>query len=488
MPSDVVERLEAKEWKDVEQDSTMRWNPSWRTALKSGLRSLLLWNNPSNGQSDRLRPTAYLDGLRGFAAFIVYWHHHQLWVHRSHWETLESGFGHKDENYFVTFPGIRNFVIGGHYAVSIFYVISGYVLSAKPLSLIHAGEQAKLADNLSSATFRRWIRLYMPLIATTFIIMSLWHSFGGIWVDGAEPKSSYGEELWAWYAEVKNYSFIFNTGGGPWLSYNHHLWSIPLEFKGSIVIYTSLLALSTCSRNARILAQVGLAYYFLYVVDGYYCALFMAGMLLCDLDLLAAKDELPLLLSRLQTFKKPIAYHLLAISFFLGGVPTHKDDINLLRKNRGWYYLSFLKPQAVYNYQWFYLFWAAVFLVGMVRHVPWLKRFFETRFCQYLGRISYALYLVHGPVLSILGDRLYTAVGWYTDTQAEHLSGWVDKFPLPKTGPLGLEVSFLIPHLIILPVTIYCAELVTRGIDEPSVKFPQWLYRITTGRPVKLPA
>jgi hypothetical protein len=28
--------------------------------------------------------TAYLDGLRGFAAFLVYWHHHQLWPRQNY--------------------------------------------------------------------------------------------------------------------------------------------------------------------------------------------------------------------------------------------------------------------------------------------------------------------------------------------------------------------------------------------------------------------
>ena len=39
-------------------------------------------------------------------------------------------------------------------AVACFFIISGYVLALKPLSLIHAGEHLKLLDNLASAFFR----------------------------------------------------------------------------------------------------------------------------------------------------------------------------------------------------------------------------------------------------------------------------------------------------------------------------------------------
>jgi len=36
------------------------------------------------GGKQQNRRTAYLDGLRGFAAFLVYWHHHQLWPRQNY--------------------------------------------------------------------------------------------------------------------------------------------------------------------------------------------------------------------------------------------------------------------------------------------------------------------------------------------------------------------------------------------------------------------
>jgi hypothetical protein len=47
---------------------------------------------------------------------------------------------------------------------------------------------------------------------------------------------------------------------------------------------------------------------------------------------------------------------------------------------------------------------------------------------------------------------------------------------MSKAGPLGLELSVLAPHLIILPVTLWLAEIVTKLVDEPSVRFSQWAY------------
>lgn len=148
-------------------------------------------------------------------------------------------------------------------------------------------------------------------------------------------------------------------------------------------------------------------------------------------------------------------------------------------RNRGWYYLSLLKPQAVFGYKWFYLFWAGTLLVAAVPRISWLKAFFETRPCQYLGRISYALYLVHGPVLWTIGNRLYMMVGWKTEKQLEAIPQWGDWWSLPQVGPTGLEPAFLLPQLLLMPLTLCLADFVTRSVDKPSVRFASWLYRST---------
>lgn len=497
--------LDSKDWEEIQDldwEEKQSWKPSvsdWQQAPQRLLQSpkvgwafrrlkAIFWpKSRSGGPAEPLRKTAYLDGLRGLAALLVYWQHHELWAHPiEDAHIIENAFGFEGHYRFASLPGVRILFNGGHFAVATFFVISGYVLSTKPLSLIQSGDQAKLADNLGSALFRRWLRLYTPLVATTFLYMLTWHAFGGMWIAGAKKQGNIRDEIWWWYAELKNFSFIFNMGGEPWLSYNYHLWSIPVEMKGSIVVYTTLLALSRATTKARLWCTAGLMYYFMYICDGWYCCLFMMGMFLADLDLLAAKRQLPRLFARLDPYKHFIYYHLLAAAIYLGGVPMQTREVEQLGRNRGWYYLSLLKPQAVFDYKWFYLFFAAASLVASIPRIPWLRRFFETRFCQYLGRVSFSLYLVHGPVLWTVGDRIYTAVGWVGangTAQAENIPQWVDRFPLPKYGPMGLEVAFLLPHLVLLPLTFWCAEMVTRFIDEPAVRFAQGLYLHTLAAP-----
>lgn len=451
-------------------------------AASNGIGNITSWIWPQTTWHSRpksLHKTAYLDGLRGFAAFLVYWHHHVLWVHNmdrlAQNGIFENAFGYDDKFHFAALPGVRLFFSGGHFAVSTFFVLSGYVLSIKPLRLIENGDFAALADHLASAIFRRWLRLFLPVLATMVVYATSWHLLG-MWVDGAEPKGSWLDEMWFLYCEFKNFSFVFKEGGVPWLSYSMHVWSIPVEFRGSMVVFSSLLAFSKSTLAARLWCQVGLIFYFMYVADAWYCAMFVAGMLLSHLHLLASLDKLPQFIARFQPYKTFISYHMLVVAIYLGGVPCENRDLDQLARNRGWYLLSFLKPQAFFDYKWFYLFWAAVLLVTAVPHIRWLRSFFETRACQYLGRISFALYLVHGPVLWTVADRVYAAVGFKGKAQLEHIPHWVDKFVLPMSGPVGLEFAFLLPHVVLLPLTLCLADFVTRAVDKPSVQFAAWVY------------
>lgn len=464
-------------WDDVQPD------PKYSSGTAGAAKWALDVIRPSflsrrGGRPKELTRTSWLDGLRGFAAFLVYWHHHQLWAHEASEAILESGFGFNNQHHFASFYFVRTFFTGGHFAVAIFFVISGYVLSVKPLNLIHAGEWTKLNDNLASAVFRRWPRLYIPIICTTFLFLTLHHTFG-FWTPAIKWESNYKDGVWMWYAEFKNFSYVFNAGGEPWFMYNPHLWTIPYELKGSLTVYTTVLALSRCSKPARLWCLVGLNFYYLYIVDGWNCALFVMGVLLSELDLLAEKKELPSLFYKLEAYKELIFYNLFFMGMYLSGVPSHSNEMKDLRASPGWYALSFLKPQAVFNYKAFYLFWGATFVLPAIPRIHWLKSFFETRFCQYLGRISYALYLVHGPCLWVFGDRLYVLVGWVRESHKVNWRGWCNAMPLPKWGPFGLEISFLLPNLVLLPFTLWVAEVVARAFDEPAVKFSQWLYRRT---------
>jgi hypothetical protein len=172
----------------------------------------------SKGKKPRkLFPTSYLDGLRGVAALFVVIHHYaHLYTESSmtgyHYEKAAKG----SHDWFFLMPLVR-VIHSGHFMVAIFFVISGYVLSYRSLKLARQGKYVELLDSLSSSVFRRWLRLHLPVVASTFLGFILarwgmWHDLPKGWAHSSaptyiafqslpvpRPKGSFITQLWGTY-------------------------------------------------------------------------------------------------------------------------------------------------------------------------------------------------------------------------------------------------------------------------------------------------
>ena len=135
----------------------------------------LQWDSQLGDGDTKVSKVAYLDGLRGFASILVYISHHVAYAHPQGMGAIRHAFGWQDKFYFISTPGIRAFFHGGSFAVALFFVISGYVLSRSLLSLLHAHETARLASRLGVAIPQRFVRLWTPVCCTTFIFMTCWY-------------------------------------------------------------------------------------------------------------------------------------------------------------------------------------------------------------------------------------------------------------------------------------------------------------------------
>ena len=88
------------------------------TAPDHGLRKASARSMPS---------TEYLNGIRGVAAIMVFQEHVFPWITQMKDEHVH-GFGEAGRYYFISLPGLRLFYNGGAAAVSIFFVLSGFVV------------------------------------------------------------------------------------------------------------------------------------------------------------------------------------------------------------------------------------------------------------------------------------------------------------------------------------------------------------------------
>lgn len=455
-------------------------------ASRASWLSYLVWLlpsffHPSNKvtSSRRTSPTAWLDGLRGVAAFIVVWHHSSLvyfpWSIHDAWRDSEKGL-------FVQLPFIR-LAVAGVPMVCIFFVISGYAISLKLLRLSHLGRASDFVDTLSSSLFRRHPRLFMP--ATVVLLISAFMSYFGAFptedwsgdvaiATRVPPRADslsgqlldWGHNSWRLAYPIRN--TINSRDVNP---YDPNLWTLPVEFGCSLLVFT-LLAVTYKFRPFVRMA-------FLLVLIGYSLVraeenvfLFLCGVFLADLRTYrtlrddAAPPELPLdtgatRWSLRSSLARNAGYAVAFVaSLFLLSMPEMRRGAD---EAPGFATLASLVPQTYLDANKADYFWVplgAALLVSTLDYAPLLQRLFTSRAAQYLGDISFSMYLVHGPLLWSYGAWLAPRLIPTGDDATAAQYGW------------GVALCYL----CFWPVLIYEADLVTRIVDGKSVQFARWVY------------
>lgn len=189
------------------------------------------------------------------------------------------------------------------------------------------------------------------------------------------PTGTWIEEFIRWFNEFRQGSYFYLESDHPAFGrsqYNHHVWSIAVEYRGSAIIYITTLVYFALGYgiNARILAGIGLFCYFAFVVDGPYYALFAIGMLLCDLDLAWEHNPEQVyrwLKSTLLQRHNWICYVLLISGLYIG-CPPQVDTAEFMATEPGWVLLSYFIPYTVGNARWFFTMYGAVRV--SVRNLP----------------------------------------------------------------------------------------------------------------------
>lgn len=443
--------------------------------------------NGETGKPARLTPTSHLDGMRGLAAFFVFLCHlsYNCYV-------ITSGFGQGEpgeNNNILQLPIIRLFYSGPP-MVTIFFVISGYALSIKPLRQARSQQWDSLLTTLTSSTFRRGMRLFIPTTISTFMIM-IFLQLG--WYEGTrsfatnkifmrnvpEPHpprlETFELQFWHWCWKVFQFIHVFSWGNFDGSTpYDVHLWTIPVEFRASLALFLVILGLAKTKSGTRLAMLVGVMCFTLRN-DRWETVLFMCGAFLAELDLIrgplsstspTSSSDSPSLgpqpdpVSQKRVFLSTLVRFAWVVVGIIALYLMSQPDI-LFELTPGWVYLSSLIPE------WFsakYRFWqcvGSVMFVWAVNNSLLLQKPFNHPFVQYFGRIAYALYLVHGPVIHIIGFRV-EAMAW-------ELTGW--------STPMRYNLGFILASMVIIPLTVWVADLFWRAIDIPSVKFARWMER-----------
>lgn len=453
-----------------------------RASRSATLRALFSYPEYS---TKPLRSTAWLDGLRGVAAAEVVLHHFHL---RFLGQSYNFAYGSMENTYqWWRLPFIRNYWHSAHAMVNVFFVISGFVLTQRSLSLIRSRQHDKLIKSLSSAVFRRLIRIFSPVIAVTFVgmIMIRWRlkSSGGGFLPIQYHDNIFAQTL-DWAQSTEKFLNPFHKYEDQWdilHPYEHVMWTLPLEYYGSIVCYVTMLGVAMVTNTTKRTIIISSIAYLALKRANWWSANFLAGTLLADYILsqeAAAADTDGHQIKRTSVSQGHLHQTFWSViflwSFYLCGLPDPKPGEYSLPGYE--IYLS-LTPTAFQHHENGGRFWwmvAGVAVTVSISQLPSLKRMFETRFCQYLGKISFMMYLIH--------TYCYEALGKYLLAVLQSLGAGEPLSKMLQTEPSMVGMSsiasllvYLVFWALALPALAILSGLATRYIDEPSIRLAKWL-------------
>lgn len=390
------------------------------------------------GKTNRLLA---LEGLRGIAAVAVVFYHCLLVfypalffgkdyyvdnVHRIHFENILAG------SPFTVF-------LSGTFSVSIFFIISGFVLT---IGFFQGGDQ-KIIKRLAA---KRYPRLMLPALVSVLIVWLLL-AFGlNVNKDHAQIIT---QSLWLqsnWHMLVPNLGNAISEGvvgivtGSTALYYNAVLWTLSYELIGSVLVFA--IALIFKESKYRWLIYLIL---FLFTYTTWYAG-FIVGMILADLY---SSKHFPF-----STIKRtPLMVGGLVVGLFLGGYPSSLMDTKLtVYKSLSLGWLDKIQNQT------FYLTVGAALVLIAVLTVAPLTRFFESKIMRTLGKYSFSLYLVHTSIIFVICTGLFMIL----------------------VPTMGYNKAAILAIIGCIPAIALVTFFFEKYVDRPSVRisgiFANWLF------------
>lgn len=382
--------------------------------------------NQEHNTNDRMES---LDGLRGVAALIVVFTHAML-LQPFYWAFI-TGASQEQQTMldWVILNSPLRILFGGDKAVILFFVLSGFVLALPWLK----GRQLPYRSFVIS----RLCRIYLPYLAAMTFAAVFAFTLGGEKIPGATDWVN----IYAWtnnYSPLDIPSVILMLGNDYSTWFVNPTWSLVWEMRVSLLF--PLLVIPVIRWGLRGTVAVGLGLWGAYMLGAWVAGLFPAAASMVGQPQKTFYFAMFFVIGILLAYYRHQIMRISALGNGIGSLVLVIAGLAVWTRNWG-FQPEFMKGVG-----------AALILAGCAsKGLP--QRWLETALVQWLGRVSYSLYLVHVPIFLISEYTLH----------------------------------LILPHsliaLIAIPVAMVTAEVFYRLIERPAHMLGRHLVKRRTTRP-----
>ena len=388
----------------------------------------------------------YIEGTRGLAVLIVLFEHLMLAFYPVLFPYINDIPISLDD--LATQPLlIKVFVFtplfvfhNGSFAVMIFLIISGYVVSYNCFN-------KKDENYITASFFKRYFRLTIPILFSCVISYFLLKVGGFANVNASwlshSPSLSQGYACDANFFDMIKfvlYDEYLGTTKEELLCYGPILWMMYALLQGSFLVYTFYALFARASSRLRIFIYIAL----IIIFSKSLLLAVILGMILCDMD---ANNVF-------RNVNKIILLIMLLSGICLG---------SLIRFDFPFYTILDIDFMKNYFGGWLLFFYhiiGAFLLFFALSRLSFSIKVFSSKVAVYIGKISFSIYILHMIVICSLSSYIF--VWLKNDINASN------------------ELSFIVTSVMTIVVTILLSHIFHHYIELKSINWSQSLYNFVS--------
>lgn len=380
----------------------------------------------------------YLESIRGLAALSVLWAH----ILATYIPVASVGPGSiadNKHNFLVTlFYGIPfGFTASGHFAVVLFFTLSGFVLTYKYF-------QTHAISELQKQAAKRYFRLAIPVF---FIVMTSWVMVSAgllsntakiVAITGSPEAGRVFNFIPTFWSALYDATFGVLVNGN--VQYNPVLWTMSIEFIGSFVLFGLITVIGNMKYR-----WIFYIFSIIFLNHSYYTC-FILGAILAD-----ASTNTNLIQQIREKVSPVYVYVALACVAALASFPYPDRGAD----GQKFHTIIFPGVDPVLSFQiWHFIAAALLLLIILTRKE--IQALLSIRPFVFIGGISFSLYLTHYLILHSLGDTIFVKM-------VQHY---------------GVNRSTFVAATSTLVVTLIVSVIWKKYVDDMSVKVSRSLAKI----------